>query len=55
MTMDQVLCEAPHRGTLCRQVLLKVGDDFTGTIQIKCPSCRTMHTRIFTSGAWRVA
>jgi len=53
MTYTFVLCNAPvtyRPGTRCAVVLLKVGDDFTGTIETKCAGCRTMHTRSFTFG-----
>jgi len=41
---------ADRRGTICPQVLCRIATDFTGTIEIKCPRCRTIQTRHFHNG-----
>jgi len=50
-----VLCLAERRGSVCPQVLCRIADDFTGTIEIKCPRCRTIHTRQYIQGVAHVA
>ena len=46
-----VVCNGTYgKYGICPRPLLRVGDDFTGTIEVKCPRCRTVHTRTFTDG-----
>jgi phage FluMu protein Com len=45
-----VQCLAPFHGTACQQVLYKLGPDFTGTIESKCPRCRNLEQREYREG-----
>lgn len=53
--MTTVVCLETRRGNLCGQVLFKVGGDFSGTVEIKCPRCRSITTRTYHDGVADVA
>lgn len=53
--MTSVICTVARRGSICGQVLYKVGQDFSGTVEIKCPRCRSTVTKTWVGGECRVA
>lgn len=53
--MQPVICPAARRNTTCGTTLFKVDTDFTGTVEIKCPRCRTITTLHFIQGVLDVA
>ena len=53
--MIRVLCNSPYRNTVCGQTLLKIGPDFTGTVEVKCPKCNQITIFRYVDGVADVA
>jgi phage FluMu protein Com len=53
--MIRVVCTSPYRNSICGRTLLKVGADFTGMIEVKCPKCNQITIHRYVEGVADVA